>query len=70
MWPRERMRLMENLNRCDVEHLARLPVLVWPSDWSLDESLYCPWPPSFATDAWTLEGVGRPRTRLTEWGVT
>src|SRR5579872_4846259 len=41
----EQMQIMEKLNRCDAEHLARLPVLVSPLDWSLDESSHSPWPP-------------------------
>ena len=41
----EQMQLIEKLNRCDAEHLAQLPILVSPSDWSLDESSHSPWPP-------------------------
>ncbi len=39
-----RMRIMENLNRCDAKHLANLPLIVSPSDWTLDPLSYSPWP--------------------------
>ncbi len=36
--------LLEKLNRADLKHLPRLPVLVMPDDWYRDEIAYCPLP--------------------------
>lgn len=39
------LELLEKLNRSDVAHLARLPVLVIPEQWSEDDMQYSPLPP-------------------------
>lgn len=41
----EQLNLLEKLNRSDVAHLARLPVLVVAEEWLGDELLYSPLPP-------------------------
>lgn len=41
----EQLELLEKLNRSDVDHLARLPVLVIPEQWAEDEVQYSPLPP-------------------------
>ena len=40
----ERIGLLEKLNRADRRHLPRLPALVVPDQWELDEAAYSPMP--------------------------
>ncbi len=48
--------LLEKLNRADRNHLARLPVLVVPDEWGLDELAYSPMP---AFSPWAAQHAGK-----------
>ena len=45
---RDQLRLLEKLNRADLEHLPRLKALVIPERWDLDELSYSPLPKQHA----------------------
>jgi L,D-transpeptidase catalytic domain len=74
----QQIALLEDLNRCDVEHLARLDSLVVPDRWDLDELAYSPlpaqWPfvasyPKFLVVDQPLQVFGAyEHGRLVRWG--
>jgi len=52
----EQIGLLEKLNRADRRHLARLPVVVVPDEWGLDELAYSPMP---AYSEWAAQSGGK-----------
>src|SRR5262245_21934261 len=52
LYTRDKLRVLEKLNRRDVEHLVRteppVPGLIVPSEWQFDELAYSPLPMSYS----------------------
>src|SRR5262245_46888434 len=43
----DQVELLEKLNRCDRDHLIRIPSLVVPAEWGLAEETYSPLPAEY-----------------------